>query len=74
VIALQISDTSNQQTAMLGTISDQVNTNQEQLDKNNALIGKLGRRAKEDGDDGVLNAQDRLAIMGVQSAIKSRMN
>ena len=74
VIALQISDTSNQQTAALGGIAEQVNTNQEQLDKNNALIGKLGRRAKDDGDDGVLSAQDRLAIMGVQSAFKARMN
>jgi hypothetical protein len=74
VIALQISETSQQQTAALGGITEQVNVNQSQLDKNNQLIGKLGRRAKNDGDDGMLSAQDRLAIMGVQSAIKSRMN
>ena len=74
VIALQISETSNQQTAELGAISEQVNRNHSQLDRNNALIGKLGRKAKADGDDGILSAQDRLAIMGVKSAISSRMN
>lgn len=74
VIALQISETSAQQTAVLGSISEQVNKNQAQLDRNNALIGKLGKRAKADGDDGILSAQDRLAIMGVKSALSARMN
>ena len=74
VIALQISETSQQHTAMIGSISDQVNKNQDQLDKNNMLIGKLGKRAKDDGDDGILSAQDRLAIMGVKSALNARMN
>lgn len=73
LIALQISETAKQQTHMLGSVTEQVNTNQAQLDRNNKLIGKLGRRAKEDGDDGVLSAQDRLAIMGVKSAFSSRM-
>jgi hypothetical protein len=74
VIALQISETSNQQTEMLGSISQQVIQNQDHLDRNNKLIGKLGRRAKEDGDDGILNAQDKLAIMGVKSALNAKFN
>jgi hypothetical protein len=74
VIALQISETSQQQTAALGSISEQVNRNQSHLDRNNELIGKMGQRAKADGDDGVLSAQDRLAIMGVKSALSARMN
>jgi hypothetical protein len=74
VIALQISETGQQQTAALAGISEQVNKNQDQLDRNNQLIGKLGKRAKDDGDDGILSAQDRLAIMGVKSALSARMN
>jgi hypothetical protein len=74
VIALQISETSKQHTAMIGSVSEQVNKNQDQLDRNNMLIGKLGKRAKDDGDDGILSAQDRLAIMGVKSAFNARMN
>lgn len=73
VIALQISETSKQHTAMIGSVSEQVNKNQDQLDRNNMLIGKLGKRAKDDGDDGILSAQDRLAIMGVKSAFNARM-
>ena len=74
IIAMQISETSTQQTALMGGISNQVNRNQEHLERNNKLIGKLGRRAKEDGDDGVLNAQDKLAIMGVKSAFNAKFN
>ena len=73
VIAMQISETANQQTQQLGAISEQVNKNQSQLDRNNALIGKLGRTAKDDGDDGILSAQDKLAIMGVKSAISAKL-
>jgi hypothetical protein len=74
IVALQISETSRAQTETLAGISTQVNKNQDQLDKNNKLIGKLGRRVKDDGDNGMLSAQDRLAIMGVQSAITSKFN
>ena len=74
IVALQISETSRVQTETLAGISTQVNKNQDQLDKNNKLIGKLGRRVKDDGDNGMLSAQDRLAIMGVQSAITSKFN
>ena len=73
VIALQISETSKQHSAMLEGITEQVNTNQSQLDKNQQLVGTLGRRAKDDGDDGILSAQDRLAIAGVKAAVSSRM-
>jgi hypothetical protein len=74
IVALQISETSKAQTATLAGISSQVNKNQDHLEKNNKLIGKLGRRAKDDGDNGMLSAQDRLAIMGVQSALTSKFN
>jgi hypothetical protein len=73
VIALQISETSKQHSAMLEGISEQVNTNQNQLDKNQQLVGTLGRRAKDDNDDGILSAQDRLAIAGVKAAVSSRI-
>lgn len=74
VIAMQISETSKQQMVMLEGVSAQVNTNQVHLDKNQKMVGKLGRRAKDDGDSGILSAQDRLAIMGVKSAFNTRMN
>ena len=73
VIALQISETSKLQSAMLDGISEQVNTNQNQLDRNQELVGTLGRRAKDDNDDGILSAQDRLAIAGVKAAVSSRI-
>ena len=73
IIALQISETSKQHSAMLEGITEQVNTNQTQLDKNQQMVGTLGRRAKDDGDDGILSAQDRLAIAGVKAAVSSRM-
>lgn len=73
VIALQISETSKQHSAMLGGITDQVNTNQIHLDRNQELVGTLGKRAKDDGDDGILSAHDRLAIAGVKAAVSSRM-
>jgi len=74
VIALQISETSKQHGAMLEGITEQIQTNQTQLDKNQVLVGTLGRRAKDDGDDGMLSAQDRLAIAGVKAAVSSKMN
>jgi hypothetical protein len=74
VIALQISETSKQHQVVLGGITEQVNTNQTHLDKNQALVGTLGRRARDDGDNGMLSAQDRLAIAGVKAAVTSRIN
>lgn len=74
IVALQISETSKAQTEHLAGISAQVNKNQDQLDRNNKLIGKLGRRVKDDGDDGILSAQDKLAIMGVKSAFSAKFN
>lgn len=74
VIAMQISETSQQHMVMLEGVTTQVNTNQIHLDKNQKLVGKLGKRAKDDGDNGMLSAQDKLAIMGVKSAISSKMN
>ncbi len=73
VIAMQISETSKFHEGMLEGITAQVNVNQDQLDKNQKLVGKLGKRAKDDGDDGLLSAGDRLAILGVKTAISSRM-
>lgn len=73
VIALQISETAKYHEGMLEGINKQVSVNQVELDKNQKLVGKLGRRAKEDGDDGMLSAGDRLAILGVKTAISSHM-
>ena len=74
VIAQQISETSQHHMGLLESVSAQVNTNQIHLDKNQKLVGKLGKRAKDDGDSGMLSAQDKLAIMGVKSAFASKMN
>jgi hypothetical protein len=73
VIALQISETSKFHQGMIEGVTKQVNTNQVELDRNQELVGKLGRRAKDDGDSGMLSASDRLAILGVKTAISSRM-
>jgi hypothetical protein len=73
-IALQISETASAQTVALGTVHKQIDKNQIQLEKNQVMVGKLGRKAKEDGDNGLLSAQDKLAIAGVRAAITTRMN
>ena len=72
MIALQMSETSQNQTAVLNNVHKQVDRNQAQLDRNQHLIGKLGKRPKEDGDDGLLSAHDKLAIAALKSSIETR--